>query len=67
MMDIAIASHFAKDKMERQFAAPPRRPAAPVATVVAAAPRRAPVRRAAVYALRVLADRIEPTPRCARA
>ena len=66
MIDIAIASYFAKDKMERQFAAPPRRSSAPATTVVVA-PRRAPVRRATVYALRVLADRIEPTPRCARA
>ena len=66
MIDMAIASHFVKDKMERQFAAPPRRPSAPATTVVAAAPR-APVRRATVYALRGLADRIEPTPRCAGA
>ena len=66
MIDIAIASYFAKDKMERQFAAPQRRPAPPAAAPVAPAPR-APVRRATVYALRVLADRIEPAPRCARA
>ena len=67
MIDIAIASHFVKDKMERQFAASPhRRPTPPATTAVAAAPR-APVRRATVYALRVLADRIEPAPSCVRA
>jgi hypothetical protein len=66
MIDIAIASHFVKGKMERQFVAPPRRPSAPPTAVVAAAPR-APVRRATVYALRGLANRIEPAPRCAGA
>jgi hypothetical protein len=66
MIDIAIASHFVKDKMESQFAAPRRRPSPPATTVVVAAPR-APMRRATVHALRVLADRIEPAPRCARA
>jgi hypothetical protein len=66
MLDIAIASHFVKDKMERQFAASPRRPSPPATTAVIATPR-APVRRATVYALRILADRIEPAPRCVRA
>ena len=66
MIDIAIASHFVKDKMERQFAAAPRRASAAATTAVVAAPR-APMRRATVHALRVLADRIEPAPRCVRA
>jgi hypothetical protein len=66
MLDIAIAAQFAKDKMERQFAPPPRWPARPSTTTVVA-DLRAPVRRATVHVLRVLADRIEPAPRYQRA
>jgi hypothetical protein len=61
MVEIVIASQMAKDKMERQFAERARRPAPPVAEVVAAP--RAPVRRTAVRFLRVVADRLEPAPR----
>jgi hypothetical protein len=66
MIDLAIASRVAKDNMERQFAGPARRQAGvPAAPTVAA--RRAPVRRATVQLLRVVADRLEPAPRRAEA
>jgi hypothetical protein len=66
MIELAIASRIAHDEMRRQFAEPPRRPTrAPVAA--AAAEPRAPVRRTTVRVLRVVADRLEPAPRCARA
>jgi hypothetical protein len=66
MMDLAIAAYFVKDRMERQFAAPPRRPVRAATSAVVAEPR-APVRRATVHVLRVLANRLEPAPRCVRA
>jgi hypothetical protein len=66
MIELVIASRIARDEMQRQFADPPRRPAPATATAVAAEPR-APVRRATVRVLRVLADRIEPAPRYVRA
>jgi hypothetical protein len=56
-----VTAQMAKDKMERQFADRPRRPAPPA--VEAVAEPRAPVRRTAVRFLRVVADRLEPTPR----
>jgi hypothetical protein len=62
MVELVIASQMAKDKMERQFAHPTRRTAPPPAAVVAEP--RAPVRRTAVRLLRVVADRLEPAPRC---
>jgi hypothetical protein len=66
MIELAIASRIAHDEMQRQFAAPPRRPTrTPAAAAVAE--RRAPVRRTAVRVLRIVADRLEPAPRCARA
>jgi hypothetical protein len=66
MIELFVASRIAHDEMKRQFADPPRRPArAPAAVKVAE--RRAPVRRATVRALRVIADRIEPSPRYVRA
>jgi hypothetical protein len=66
MIDLVIASRIANDEMRRQFAPPPRRPTrTPAAAPVAE--RRAPVRRATVRVLRVLADRIEPSPRYVRA
>jgi hypothetical protein len=65
MIDFVIATYIAHDQVKRQFADPPRRPARP-ATAVAAEPR-APVRRATVRVLRVVADRLEPAPRCVQA
>ena len=67
MIEIVIASQFVKDKMERQFAPGPRRPVREATPVAVVAEPRAPVRRATVRALRVLADRIDPATRCARA
>ena len=66
MIELVIASRIAHDAMQRQFADPPRRPARTPAPAAVAEPR-APVRRATVRALRVLADRIEPAPRYVRA
>ncbi len=66
MIELFVASRIAHDEMKRQFAGPPRRPARTPAAVAVAEPR-APVRRATVRALRVIADRIEPSPRYARA
>jgi hypothetical protein len=65
MLDLAVASRIARDLTEQQFgAAPARAPRAPAARVTVAEPR-APLRRTAVRALRSLADRLEPAPRCA--
>jgi len=65
MLDIAVASRIARDLSEQQFnAAAPRPSRTPVAVAAAADPR-APVRRTTVRALRRLADRLEPAPRCA--
>ena len=66
MIELAIASQFANDKMRRQFADPPRRAPRVAPTPTVAEPR-APVRRATVRALRVIADRLEPAPRCVQA
>jgi hypothetical protein len=56
MMDLAIiTAMLTNDRVAEQFSRP---------AVTAAAPRR-PVRRAAVRALRAVADRLEPAPRCA--
>ncbi|HEX2102771.1 MAG TPA: hypothetical protein VHF51_03925 [Solirubrobacteraceae bacterium] len=55
-MDLAIITAIlTNDRVAEQFAGP---------AVTAAAARR-PVRRAAVRALRSVADRLEPAPRCA--
>ena len=65
MLDLAVASRIARDLTERQFgAAAPRSSTTPAATTTVAEPR-APVRRRTVRALRRLADRLEPAPRCA--
>jgi hypothetical protein len=65
MIDLAVASLIARDLTERQFAAaPPRSRRAPAPDPPVAEPR-APLRRTAVRALRRLADRLEPAPRCA--
>jgi hypothetical protein len=66
MMDQVIAALFASDQSRRQFADPPRRPARAPATEVVAEPR-ALVRRTTVRVLRVVADRLEPAPRCVEA
>jgi hypothetical protein len=63
MLDLAVTSHIARDLSRRQFAAGPRRSTRAEAPD-AVAPR-APVRRSTVRALRTLADRLEPAPRCA--
>jgi hypothetical protein len=53
MIDLAIITAIvARDRVAEQFAGP---------AVTAAAPR-VPVRRAAVRALRAVADRLEPAP-----
>jgi hypothetical protein len=66
MMDQVIASLFATDQSRRQFTAPPQRPPRTPDDATVAEPR-APVRRTAVRVLRVIADRLEPAPRCAEA
>jgi hypothetical protein len=56
MIDLAVISAtVARDRVAEQFTGP---------GVTAAAPR-GPVRRAAVRALRAVADRLEPAPRVA--
>jgi hypothetical protein len=65
MLDLAVASRLARDLTEQQFgAAEPRPSRTPAAATAVAAPR-APLRRTTVRALRRLADRLEPAPRCA--
>jgi hypothetical protein len=65
MLDLAVASRIARDLTEQQFgAAAPRSSRTPTPVAAVAEPR-APVRRRAVRALRGLADRLEPAPRCA--
>jgi hypothetical protein len=64
MLELAVVSRIARDLTEEQFAAPASRPTRTPAVAPAAAPR-APVRRSAVRALRRVADRLEPAPRCA--
>ena len=65
MLELAVASRIARDLSEQQFGAAPARPPRAPATPVAVAEPRAPLRRMAVRALRSLADRLEPAPRCA--
>jgi hypothetical protein len=65
MLDLAIAAIFARDLSERQFGAAAPRSTRTRAAVSAAAEKRAPLRRTTVRALRSLADRLEPAPRCA--
>jgi hypothetical protein len=64
MLDLAVASRIARDLSEQQFSAAPRSSRTPAAAVAVAEPR-APLRRSTVRALRRLADRLEPAPRCA--
>ena len=65
MLDLAVASRIARDLTEQQFgAAPPRSTRTPAAATAVAEPR-APLRRTTVRALRRMADRLEPAPRCA--
>jgi hypothetical protein len=65
MLDLAVASRIARDLTEQQFgAAAPRSTRTPAPEAAVAEPR-APVRRTTVRALRRLADRLEPAPRCA--
>jgi hypothetical protein len=65
MLDLAVASRIARDLTDQQFgAAAPRSARTPVAANTVAEPR-APLRRTMVRALRRLADRLEPAPRCA--
>jgi len=63
MLDLAIASLFARDKSEQQFGAAAPRPTRTQAAAPAVAEKRAPLRRTTVRALRSLADRLEPAPR----
>jgi hypothetical protein len=65
MLDLAVASRIARDLTEHQFGVAAPRPSRTQAAVTAAAESRAPVRRTTVRALRRLADRLEPAPRCA--
>jgi hypothetical protein len=65
MLDLAVASRIARDLSERQFRSAPVRPRRVPAAQVAVSEPRAPVRRTAVRALRRIADRLEPAPRCA--
>jgi len=65
MLDIAVASRIIKDMSEQQFGAAPPRSTPARTEAPAAADARAPVRRTTVRALRRLADRLEPAPRCA--
>jgi hypothetical protein len=65
MLDLAVASLIVRDLSEQQFgAAAPRSTRTPAAVTAVAEPR-APLRRSTVRALRRLADRLEPAPRCA--
>jgi hypothetical protein len=64
MLD-AITAVFARDRVAEQFAGPARRPAATAARRAAAARPQAPVRHAAVRALRAVADRLDPATRWA--
>ena len=65
MLYLAIASRIARDLTEQQFGAAAPRSTTTQAEVSAAAEPRAPLRRTTVRALRGLADRLEPAPRCA--
>jgi hypothetical protein len=65
MLDLAVASRIARDLTEQQFGTAAPRPARTPAAVTAVAEPRAPLRRTTVRALRRLADRLEPAPRCA--
>ena len=65
MIDIAVAAIIARDLSEQQFGAAAPRSTCTRAVANAVAEPRAPVRRTTVRALRSLADRLEPAPRCA--
>jgi hypothetical protein len=65
MLDLAVASRIARDLTEQQFGAAPSRPVRTPVVATAVATPRAPLRRTTVRALRRLADRLEPAPRCA--
>jgi len=65
MLDLAVASRIARDLTEQQFGAAAPRSTRTQAAVTAVAEPRAPLRRTTVRALRRLADRLEPAPRCA--
>ena len=65
MLDIAVTSRIIRDMSEQQFGAAAPQPTRNRDAVSAVAERRAPVRRTTVRALRRLADRLEPAPRCA--
>jgi len=65
MLDIAVASLIIRDLTEQQFGAAPPQSTRTRTVAPAVAERRAPVRRTAVRALRRMADRLEPAPRCA--
>jgi hypothetical protein len=63
MLDLFVNARIARDLTARQFADGARRGVR--ATEPQATAPRAPVRRGAVRALRLAADRLEPAPRCA--
>jgi hypothetical protein len=65
MLELAVAYRIARDLSAQQFAAPASRQTRPPAAAPAVAAPGAPVRRTAVRALRRVADRLEPAPRCA--
>jgi hypothetical protein len=65
MLDLAVAALIARDLSEQQFGAAAPRSTRTLAAVTAVAEPRAPLRRTTVRALRRLADRLEPAPRCA--
>ena len=63
MLDMLVNARIARDLTARQFADGPRRSVR--TTEPEPTTPRAPVRRGTVRVLRRLADRLEPTPRCA--
>jgi hypothetical protein len=65
MLDLAVASRIAHDLSAQQFGPAEPRPSRTPAAATAVVEPSAPVRRTAVRALRRLADRLEPAPRCA--
>jgi hypothetical protein len=65
MIDLAVASLIARDLTEQQFGAAAPQSTRTRAAATAVAEPRAPVRRTTVRALRSLANRLEPAPRCA--
>jgi hypothetical protein len=65
MIDLAVAALIARDLSEQQFGAAAPRSTRTRTVATAVAEPRAPLRRTTVRALRRLADRLEPAPRCA--